>query len=71
MAVIILLVQFIVRVDTSNRLLALSFIIFYSILGAVIYLIITIKNKLLINIFGQAVINSILSRFKLMKKVKE
>ena len=71
MAIIILLIQFIVGVDTTNRLLALSRVIFYSILGITIYLTITLKNKLLINIFGQAVISSFLNRFKLIKKANK
>ncbi len=65
MSVVILLIQFVVPVDTANRLHALGLIIFYSIIGASIYIYITIKNKLLFEIVGKSFIERILTKMKI------
>jgi O-antigen/teichoic acid export membrane protein len=65
MGIIILLLQFVIPVDTANRLMALALVIFYSIIGASIYLYITIKNNLLFEIFGKNSIRSLLHKLKI------
>ena len=65
MVIVILLLQFVIPIDTTNRLLALGLTAFYSIIGSAIYIFITIKNKLLPEIFGRLFIDKILARLKL------
>ncbi|MDD2490559.1 MAG: polysaccharide biosynthesis C-terminal domain-containing protein, partial [Bacilli bacterium] len=67
MSIVIILLQFIIPVSTSNRIIALLLIGFYSIIGSLIYLIMMIKNKLLFQVFGYHFIERILNRLKLNK----
>ena len=65
MAIIILLMQFVIPIDTHHRLLALVLVILYALVGGSIYIYLTIKNKLLIDIFGKTFIERILIRLKI------
>lgn len=70
MAIIILLMQFVIPIDTHHRLLALVLVILYALVGGSIYIYLTIKNKLLIDIFGKTFIERILIRLKIKKFIK-
>lgn len=70
MALIILVFQLVIPVSTPNRVLAFILVIFYSILGALIYIVLMIKNKLLMQVFGVAFLNKILVKLKLENLIK-
>ncbi len=70
MAIFILLLQFVIPVDTTNRFIALALIVLYSIIGFVIYLFITIKNKLLVDILGKMFIEKFLLKLNIKSYIR-
>jgi peptidoglycan biosynthesis protein MviN/MurJ (putative lipid II flippase) len=67
MTIVILLLQFIMPINMTNRVSALLVATIYSIIGIVVYLFVTIKQGLLAKIFGESFGNKILVKLKLKK----
>jgi peptidoglycan biosynthesis protein MviN/MurJ (putative lipid II flippase) len=67
MAIVILLLQLVIPVDTHNRLLALLLTLMYTIIGGSIYLFITMKNGMFYEIWGRNFIKKILIKLRLKK----
>jgi O-antigen/teichoic acid export membrane protein len=70
MAIIIVIIQMFIPVNTSSRWIALLLMFAYTIIGGLIYITITIKNGLLIGIFGNNIFDKLLLKLKI-KKVKD
>lgn len=70
MSLVVLSCQLMIPVNTANRFMALLLVGFYSILGSSIYLFITARRGLIIQIFGKSLVNKILGKLKLNKIIK-
>ena len=64
MAIVLLLLKILLPYSTPSRLINIIIIIIYTIIGGIIYLGITIKNKTLYKVFGNDIILKILNKFK-------
>ena len=50
------------------RFLNIPIVIMYTVIGAIIYLALTIRSKTLNNVFGEKTINAITAKFKKKKR---
>lgn len=64
MAIVLLLLKILLPYSTPSRLINIIIIIIYTIIGGIIYLGITIKNRTLYKVFGNDIIIKILNKFK-------
>ena len=64
MSLIITILKIFIPVTTTSRLLAILLTFIYSIIGATIYLVITMKTKTITNIFGNEFILNIKKKLK-------
>ena len=69
MIIVVYLLKLIIPV-TSNRIMSLIYSFIYGIVGGSVYLFISIKTKIVYEIFGENIINKILNKLKL-KKIKD
>jgi len=65
MTIVLLLLKVIFPITTGNKLINILIVVMYTIIGGIIYLMITIKNKALIKIFGDDIL------IKLKRKLKK
>ncbi len=68
MAIVILLLQYVLPTVSSSRLMNIPIVIMYTAIGAIVYLLLTMKSKTLQSVFGAEMINKVLARFKKKKK---
>lgn len=64
MAIVLSLLKYIIPVTTTNRLLAIIIVIVYTIIGAVVYLGITLKTNTISNIFSANILKKIKNKLK-------
>lgn len=67
MFTVIYIISLVYPVDALNRVDALFQTLFYSIIGAAVYIFISFKNKVIINVFGKRIIDIILVKLRLRK----
>lgn len=70
MSLVVLACQLFIPVATSNRFIAVALVGLYSLLGSSIYLFITARRGLVVQIFGKSLINKILVKLKLNKIIR-
>ncbi len=68
MAIIILVLQYFLPTVSNNRFLNIPIVIMYTVIGAIIYLALTIRSKTLNKVFGEKAINAITAKFKKKKR---
>ena len=61
---VVLIMKKFVPVSTS-RVMCLIYSFVYAILGGLVYIIVSMKTKLVYNIFGNNIINKIKTKFKI------
>ena len=67
MTIIISLMRFIVPEFTTSRLLNVVVILFYSLVGSLVYFIVTLKTKTISSVFGKDFVNNIYRKLRLKK----
>lgn len=64
MAIVILILQYVLPTVSSSRFLNIPIVLMYTVIGAAIYLFITVRSKTLQQIFGVESLGKIVKRFK-------
>ena len=64
---ILFLISLVLPLDNTNRLMSVLIVIFYAIIGAIIYLVMTYKAGLLKDVFGDDILNKIKNKLRLKK----
>lgn len=64
MAIVLSLLKYIIPVTTTNRVLAIGIVAVYALIGATIYISITLKTKTITNIFGNTILKKIKNKIK-------
>ena len=62
MTIVLLLFKVLIPLSTPSRLLNILIVIMYSVIGGIIYLVITIKSGTLYNVFGKDIIKKIIKK---------
>lgn len=60
-----------IPVETFSRMTAILITAFYSIVGAIIYLVCVFKSNLAYEIFGEKIINGIMNRIPILRKIRK
>lgn len=69
MLVSLAIVNFFIPNVTSSRMSAVLITTFYTILGAIIYLVCVFRSKLVYEVFGERIVNVILSKIPIKRKI--
>lgn len=67
MSVVICILRLFIPEVVSSRMMNIFIILFYTIVGAIVYFIVTLKTNTIANIFGKEFINNILRKLKLRR----
>lgn len=70
MVIILFGLKQLVPIETTSRLMAILIVLLYSVIGAIVYLLILMKTNTIKNIFGKEKIDKILKKKPNKKKVK-
>jgi peptidoglycan biosynthesis protein MviN/MurJ (putative lipid II flippase) len=68
MVIVLLILNILIPLNVEGRISSLIITIIYSVVGAFIYLFLTVKNHLIFDIFGETYINKIKNKLRLFKK---
>ena len=68
MTIVILLLELVLPINTTSRLLALLICIVYAIVGGIVYIFMSIKTGIVYEIFGNDIFKKIATKFKMFKK---
>ncbi len=70
MVVSLAIIRLFIPVETTSRMIAIAITIFYTIIGAIIYILCAFKSNLVYEVFGEKIVNGILRRIPFIKKLK-
>ncbi|MDD3241481.1 MAG: polysaccharide biosynthesis protein [Bacilli bacterium] len=62
MSLVLLSMKFVIPLDQTNRLLNIPIILLYTIVGGGIFVLINLKNRVLVGIFGKELVNKFISK---------
>ena len=62
MSLVLLSMKFVIPLDQTNRLLNIPIILIYTVVGGLIFILINLRNKVLVGIFGKELVNKFINK---------